>query len=65
MQKLANSLAMLLCDPSKVCLLHEVCQLLPAGDQAVFDKVAAAVITEGQQVPHIHTHLTKLTHLGP
>ena len=54
-QKLAGSLAVLLCDPSKVCLLHEVCQLLPASDQAVFDRVAASVIAEGNQYPHIYT----------
>ncbi|XP_065898644.1 delphilin-like isoform X3 [Dysidea avara] len=46
-QQLASSLALVLSDPSKTSLLHEVCQLLPASDQAAFDRIAASVVTEG------------------
>lgn len=59
-QTLASSLAVLLCDPSKVCLLHEVCQLLPANDQVIFDRVAASVITEGKENFTTHTHKLQL-----
>jgi len=31
-------------------LLHEVCQLLPASDQAAFDRVAASVLAEGEDI---------------
>ena len=30
-------------------LLHEVCQLLPASDQATFDRIAASVVVEGRR----------------
>ena len=47
-QQLATSLALVLSEPSKMHLLHEVCQLLPASDQAAFDRVAASVVAEGE-----------------
>ena len=52
-QQLAGSLAVMLSDPSRVCLLHEVCQLLPASDQAAFDRIAASVIAEGKVTSYI------------
>lgn len=60
-QQLAGSLAVLLSDPSRVCLLHEVCQLLPANDQVTFDRIAASVIGEGKLIIlHIHSFTINL-----